>query len=123
MKKLIYIAEDEIAYSKVYKSKLEAEGFDVVAITEGDKVLPELHKKLPDLLVLDLVMPGANGFEILEAIRGDAKLKSLNVIVASNLSQEIDLEKAKKYGVKNFFVKADVYVSEMVKNIKEALGD
>lgn len=120
-KKLIYVAEDDLAYARVYKSKLEDEGFEVVVITEAEKLLATLKKKLPDLLVLDLVMPEKNGFEILKEIRDDRRIKDLRVVVASNLSQESDKEKVKKYGVVDFFVKADLSVSEMVEKIKTSL--
>ncbi|MFH1253113.1 MAG: response regulator [Candidatus Uhrbacteria bacterium] len=120
-KKLIYVAEDDLAYSRVYKSKLESEGFDVVIIVEGEKVIPALKKKRPDLLVLDLIMPGKNGFEILQEIRASQKLKNLKVIIASNLSQESDQDRAKKFGITDFFVKADVSVMEMVAKIKNSL--
>lgn len=120
-KKLIYVVEDDLAYSRVYKSKLESEGFVVVLITEGEKVMSFLRKKRPDLLVLDLVMPGKNGFEILKDIRADKKLKNLKVVVASNLSQETDKERAKQYEISDFFVKADISVSEMVEKIKNSL--
>lgn len=119
-KKLIYVAEDDLAYSRVYKSKLESEGYEVVVITDGEEIMKELRKKQPDLLVLDLIMPGKNGFEILKEIRTDKKLKDLKVVVASNLSQETDQERARKFGISSFFVKADVSVSEMVVKIKNS---
>lgn len=122
-KKLICVVEDDAAYSRVYKSKLESEGFGVEIITEGEKVMASLRKKRPDLLVLDLVMPGKNGFEVLKEIRADKKFKNLKVIIASNLSQESDREKAGRLGVSDFFVKADISVSEMVEKIKAGLKE
>lgn len=115
------MAEDELPYASVYKSKLENESYDVVIILDGAEVMEELRKKKPDLLILDLVLPGKDGFEILKEIRADANLKDLVVVVASNLSQESDKEKIQHYGVAHYFVKSDISISEMVAIIKSEL--
>lgn len=120
-KKFIFIAEDDKAYGKVYKSKLENEGYEVEVVEQGDRVVPELKKRKPDLVILDLLMPEKNGFEVLEEIRQDASLRDLKVVVASNLSQEIDQEKVKKLGVVDYFIKSDISIFELTEKIKGLL--
>lgn len=120
-KKPILIIEDDKAYANVYKIKLESEGYEVVVAYDGDAGLQELRKRKFDLLVLDLVMPGKNGFELLAEIRADSALKDTKVLVATNLSQDVDKEKAKKFGA-DYFVKSDISIHEMVEKIKNTLA-
>lgn len=120
-RKFILIAEDDKAYGNVYKAKLTSEGYDIVLVDSGDAVIPELRRRRPDLLLLDLVMPEKNGFEVLEEMRADPALCDIRVLVASNLSQDIDQEKAKKFGVADYFVKSDISITEMVEKIKKVL--
>src|SRR5476649_2440288 len=103
-KKFILIAEDDKAYVSVYKAKLERDGYEVAVVEQGDLVVPELKKRKPDLLILDLMLPQKTGFEILEELRGISSLKDLKVVVSSNLSQEIDKDKVKKLGVTDYFI-------------------
>lgn len=122
-KKFIFIAEDDKAYVSVYKAKLENEGYEVMIVERGDLVIPELHKRIPDLLILDLVLPQKTGFAILKELRADAELKDIKVLVASNLSQEADKAKIKKLGVLDYFIKSDISIFELVDKIKKALAD
>lgn len=121
-KKYIVIAEDTGAYANVYKNKLEEAGFTVAVVSEGDKVIPSLKKRAPDLLVLDMIMPNMTGFEILDAMRSDDALKNIRVVVASNLSQDIDKNKANEYGIIDYFVKSDISVADLVANVKNIVG-
>lgn len=120
-KPYIAIAEDDKAYGRVYKNKLEAEGFEITLITTGDKVIPTLLQRKPDLLLLDLIMPGMTGFDVLEQLRTTPELQDVRVIVASNLSQDIDKEKVAKYSVYDYFVKSDVSILEVIDRIRAAL--
>ena len=117
----IAIAEDDKAYGRVYKNKLEAEGFEVTLITTGDRVIPTLLEQKPELLLLDLIMPGMTGFDVLQQLRSMPELQDLRVIVASNLSQDIDKEKVAKYNVYDYFVKSDVSILEVIDRIRAAL--
>lgn len=120
-KPYIVIAEDDKAYGRVYTNKLAAEGFEVKLIPTGDKVIAGLLERKPELLLLDLIMPGLTGFEVLQQIRENDQLKDLRVIVASNLSQDIDKEKVAKYNVYDYFVKSDVSIIEVIERIRAAL--
>ncbi|MDQ3076045.1 MAG: response regulator [bacterium] len=122
-KKYILIAEDDQAYGKVYHAKLVSAGYEVVVIANGGLVIPEILKRTPDLLVLDLMMPDKSGFQVLEEIRANADLLDLKVIVASNLSQEMDIEKVRKFKVVDYFIKSDISLGEMVDKIGKAISN
>jgi DNA-binding response OmpR family regulator len=119
-KPYIVIAEDDKAYGRVYVNKLAAEGYEVTLVDNGAKVLSTLQARKPNLLILDLIMPGLDGFGVLEQIRSTPELKDLRVIVASNLSQDIDKAKVAKYQVYDYFVKSDISISEVIARIQKA---
>lgn len=120
-KPYIVIAEDDKAYGRVYLNKFKAEGFDVTLVVNGSEVVPTLLKRRPQLLLLDLIMPGKDGFGVLEELRSTPELKDLRVIVASNLSQDIDKAKVSKYEVYDYFVKSDVSIVEVIERVQAAL--
>ncbi|MBI2577958.1 MAG: response regulator [Candidatus Wildermuthbacteria bacterium] len=120
-KKTILVVEDDTAYANVYRRKLSKEGYDVVIEGNGDKALGVVREKKPDLILLDLVMPGKNGFEVLQEIRSHKEFDNIKIIVASNLSQDIDIEKAKHAGADDYFIKSNVSVPEMIQKVKNTL--
>lgn len=120
-KPYIVVAEDDKSYGRVYFNKLTAEGYDITLVNNGAQVVPTLLARKPQLLVLDLIMPGLDGFGVLEKIRSTPELQDLRVLVASNLSQEIDRAKVAKYNVYGYFIKSDSSINEVIDNIKKAL--
>jgi DNA-binding response OmpR family regulator len=102
--KKILIAEDELPLSKALQLKLSKQGYNVVPAYDGQEAFDKLSKEKFDLLLLDLVMPKKDGFELLKDLQAN-KIK-VPVIVTSNLGQEEDVNKTKQYGVKGYLVKA-----------------
>lgn len=121
-KKTILVVEDDTAYANVYMRKLSKEGYNVVIEGNGDKAMGRVREKKPDLILLDLVMPGKNGFEVLQEIRSHKEFDGIKIIVASNLSQDIDIEKAKHAGADDYFIKSNVSVPEMIQKVKTVLS-
>lgn len=121
MKKIL-VAEDDRILANTYKIKLTLEEFDVKIATDGQEALEILTSFTPDIIVLDLVMPKKDGFAVLEEIKKDPKLKSIPVIVASNLGQHEDLERAKALGAADYLIKADMSMSGLVQKIKSYLA-
>lgn len=117
--KVLLIAEDEKSLARVLSLKLNSVGFKTVIVFDGEEALAALNKQPFDLIILDLVLPKKDGFYVL------SELKKLGiktpVIVASNLSQKEDVEKAKNLGVADYFVKSDVNLVEMVNRVKQYL--
>lgn len=120
-KKVILIVEDEKFLSNILKSKLEREGFSVLQAFDGEEGFAMAGKERPSLIVLDLVMPKVSGFEFLERMSMDPQMKGIPVIVASNLGQDSDIQKAKSLGAADYFVKAQASVDELVKIFKKAI--
>lgn len=119
MSKKILIAEDERPIANALFNKLKSEGFYVVMVANGQEAIEAMKKEKFNLILLDLMMPIIDGFGVLTKMKEEGNLTS--VIVLSNLGQEIDIEKAKALGAKDYFVKADTPIKEIVKKINAAL--
>ena len=117
----ILVIEDDIAYANVYQRKLTKEGYEVQIQPDGAKAMETVRSFRPNLILLDLVLPGKTGFEILQELRSDTEFNSIKIIVASNLSQNVDVEKAKGSGADDYFIKSNVSVPEMIQKVKSAL--
>jgi len=115
------IIEDDKFLSLVLKGRLEREGFEVFQAFDGNEALEILKKDIPDLILLDLIMPNMSGFEILEFLRSDPQYSSIPVVVVSNLGQESDIEKAKNLGVIEYYVKVRTSIDNLILNIKSLL--
>jgi len=120
--KTILLVEDNVFLSNLLKLKLEKEGFKVIQVFEGGKVTKEfLSTQKVDLILLDIILPDKNGFEILKEIKKDPALTKIPVIVLSNLGQEEDILKGKKLGVNDYFIKAKDPIETIIKKIKTLL--
>lgn len=118
----IVIAEDEGALSGVLQSKLTRHGYRVVVASDGIEALAAVKSEHPKLVLLDLIMPNMNGFQVLEAIRADAMLAKTPVVVFSNLNQEEDRVRAKSLGAADFWVKSDMGIADVVAKVGVLLG-
>ena len=120
-KPTILLVEDDPFLSSVLRMKLEKELFKVVRAADGDEALNFLTEQgvKPDLILLDLILPKKNGFEVLETIRQDPLLEKLPVIIISNLGQPSDIERGKALGVIDYFIKARLSVEELVNKVKK----
>ncbi len=117
--KKVLVVEDEKPLARALELKLSHSGFAVLVAGDGQMALDLLKKEKVDLILLDLVMPKIGGFEFLEKMT--AIKKKTPIFVTSNLSQKEDLERAKKHGIKNYFVKSDVNINEIVNAVKKFL--
>ena len=120
-KPTILLIEDDPFLSSVLRMKLEKESFKVIRAADGDEALNFLTEQgvKPDLILLDLILPKKNGFEVLETIRQDPLLEKLPVIIISNLGQPSDIERGKALGVIDYFIKARLSVEELVNKVKK----
>jgi len=119
-KQKIFLIEDDLFLSMLLKTRLEKENYEVIVAHSGDEALELLRDHKPRLILLDIILPGKSGFEILEELRADPQLKdkvSIPVVVISNLGQETDMERAHSLGVIDYFVKARISIDELVKRV------
>lgn len=117
--KKILIVEDEKPLAHALELKMTHEGYDVHVAGNGDEGLKEATTGKYDLILLDLIMPGVDGFTILKELQN--KKSHTKVIVLSNLGQDEDRKKAAELGAKDYLVKANVPLSDIVKVVKSAL--
>lgn len=120
--KYVLIVEDDPFYSNIYKTKIEKEGLAAMLAGDGDKAIKIAKEKKPTLVVLDLIMPGKDGFQTLEELKKDEGLKDVPVIVLSNLSQEEDMKRVMDLGAKEYIIKSNVPINDLVAKIKGYLA-
>ncbi len=120
-KDIILIIEDDQFLQKIYSNKLHAEGFGVSQAAEGNEGLRKVKDEKPDLIILDLILPGKNGFDILAEIKGNDTTKEIPVIILSNLGQDKDIKRGLEMGAVDYFVKTDIKLSEVLGKVREHL--
>jgi DNA-binding response OmpR family regulator len=101
----VLIAEDDLHIVELLTFVLEREGYAVAAAVDGEAAIDHLRRDPPDLLILDVMLPRLNGFEVLKTIRADAKLKDLPVIVLTAKGQTQDRRTAEELGIDEFMTK------------------
>ena len=121
MQKVVLIVEDDLNLQRITKSVVESLGYQSIIAMNGEQALDKFKEKLPDLILLDIVMPLKSGFEFLEIIRIKEK-SNVPVIILSNLSESQDIEKGKTLGVIDYIVKSDLTLEDIKRKIKNILN-
>ncbi len=121
--KIILVAEDDQFLRELICRKLAQEGFYVIPTKDGQEAIDSIHERKPSVILLDIIMPFKNGFDVLQDIRNstDKKIKNIPVILLTNLDQDPDFEKGKKLGATDYLVKASLTTDQIVSKIKEHL--
>lgn len=117
----ILIIEDDKFLLKLYANRLKRDGFDVFGSLTGEEGLSRIQTDKPDLIILDLVLPKKNGFEVLSEIRLNTHTKNIPVIILTNLGQESDVQRGMALGADAYLVKTDFSVSQLPAIVKENL--
>ncbi len=112
-KKILWVEDDKLLGS-ILSKKIESSGYTLLKATDGDQALAFLEKEVPDIIILDISLPGMNGLDILQQIKMDEKERKVPVLILSNLNRQSDIEKAKLLGADKFIVKAAVSLDEIV---------
>jgi len=120
MKKVLII-EDDSFLQGLEAGKLEKEGYKVITASTGEEAMKKINEPDIDVILLDLILPDFDGFEILKKIRTIETLKNIPVIVFSNLSEEKAINKSKELGATNFMVKSNFTLDELIKHINSIL--
>ena len=123
MAKTILIIEDDNFLQGLEATKLKKEGYDILNASNGEEALKIVEeKKKIDLILLDLLLPGVDGYMVLEKIRQEKTFLTIPVIVFSNLSEEKDIKRATKLGISEFMVKSNFTLDELSKKVKDLIG-
>lgn len=121
MKKKILLVEDDSFLSSLAARALDEAGYEVELATDAEKAMEYLSKGTPDLILLDLVLPGMNGFEFLEKIKKEEKTKSIPVVILSNLGSKEEIEQGFRLGAHSYLIKSHILLDDLVKRIDEVI--
>lgn len=116
-KKILFV-EDDDALASVYLTRLEAEGFEVKRVANGEDALQAALAYHPDLVLLDVMMPKVSGFDVLDILRNTPETTNLKIVMLTALSQEADKQRAAALGVDDYLVKSQVVIADVVSRIK-----
>ncbi len=119
-KKKIFLVEDDGFMIKILADKIRRSGFEVETADDGEKGLKKLETYKPDLILLDLIMPRIDGYEMLHRLK-ESQWKDIPVIALSNLGQKEEIDHAMELGAKGFMVKANFTTSEIIEKINSIL--
>lgn len=122
MAKKILIIEDDTFLQSLAAAKLTKVGYDVAVASDSTAADKELEKATPDFILLDLVLPGVDGYGILKKIRENDKTKVTPVIIFSNLAEDKDIIKAKELGATDFMIKSNFTLDELADKINSLIG-
>ncbi|TSC67911.1 MAG: response regulator containing a CheY-like receiver domain and a GGDEF domain [Parcubacteria group bacterium Gr01-1014_72] len=119
-KKIMWVEDDKFL-SDIIARRLSTEGCILFHASEGEEALKTIEKEKPDIILLDILLSGIDGFEVLKRLKENPKMKSIPVIILSNLGQKSDIEKGQVLGAERFLVKATVTLDEIVGDISAVL--
>ncbi len=120
--KRILLAEDDRFLRKAATTALRRRGYDVLNAADGQQALAIAREQAPDVILLDLIMPKVQGFEVLRALKADPATQGIPVLVLTNLSQDSDRAAALEGGAREYLVKANLSLDELVAAVDRALG-
>jgi CheY-like chemotaxis protein len=119
----IFVVEDDEILASLAVSKFTKAGYTVTHASDGKECLQLLTSgKIPDLILLDIIMPEVNGFDVLRALKREARFKNIPVVIFSNYAQDQDLDTARSLGAVEFLVKSKMTLKEVVDRVGEILG-
>jgi DNA-binding response OmpR family regulator len=121
MPKNILVVEDDKILRELISQKLEKENYKISAAIDGEEGLKKVKEEKPDIVLLDLILPGIDGFEVLERIKQDPEINKIPVVILSNLGQKEEIEKGLKLGATDYLIKAHFTLSEIVEKVKTIL--
>ncbi len=121
MSKKILLIEDDNFLVEMYKIKFEKEGYKVATALNGDEGINQARKEKPDLILLDLVLPEKDGYEVLEVLKKDEQTKAIPVIILSNLGQNGEVKKGKEKGAEDYLIKANFTPRQLMDKVKKKM--
>jgi DNA-binding response OmpR family regulator len=116
-KKTVFLVEDDSFVSDIYSMKLNEEGFNVVLARNGMEALKKLEELVPDIILLDIIMPYVSGLEVLQKIKSKENLKKIPVILLTNVSEKEKIEEALGIGANDYLIKSHFTPSEVLAKI------
>jgi DNA-binding response OmpR family regulator len=122
MKKILLVEDDQFIY-EMYINKLQSEGFEVFLAKDGQEAIVKTTETKPDLVLLDIVLPKKDGYEVLNEIKKNPDLSEVKVVMLTNLGQPDEIEKGMQSKADAYLIKAHLTPSQIVEKVKEMLGE
>lgn len=119
--KILFVDDDNFL-RKVYKSELSEQGYEVILAADGEEGLEKAQISDPDLIILDMIMPQKNGFEVLMELQNNPATKNIPVLILSNLGQEDDIKKGLDLGAVDYLVKDNITLATIVEKVSHYLN-
>ncbi len=120
--KIVLIVEDDEVLLRALYLQLKNSGYSLSSATDGDTAISVAQKIKPDIILLDLILPKKDGFEVLRILKSDQTLKDIPVLVLSNLGSDADIKRAKDLGAIDYFVKSSTKLEDINNKINNYLG-
>jgi DNA-binding NarL/FixJ family response regulator len=121
MKKILLIDDDEV-FLKTVKDSLEAKSYEVITAKDGREGLQVTKKEIPDLILVDVLMPNIGGMDFLKIIKADKELKTIPVLIISNFTSMNYVEEGIKLGARGYIIKSDESLKTMIDTIESIIG-
>ena len=118
----IIIVEDDPVLQKTLEEYLTADGFEVFCAGDGEEGLRIIRKEIPDLVLLDVILPKMDGYEVIKAVKSGEKTKQIPVVLLTNLGGVRDVEKALELGATTYLIKSDYKLEEVVKKVRDIIA-
>jgi twitching motility two-component system response regulator PilH len=118
----VLLAEDDRFLRKAAEAMLRRQGFVVRVAVDGEEALEAVQQECPDLVLLDLIMPTMQGFQVLESLKADPETAHVPVIVLSNLGQDADVARAMAGGAAAYFIKSNTSLANLVEQVRTVLA-
>lgn len=120
--KVVLLVDDDLTLREMYGERLKVEGFEIVQANNGEEALQKAKEIHPNVILLDIMMPKINGFDVLKQLKEDPGLKDIPVIILTALIQDVDRMQGKKLGAADYVVKSETMPGEVIAKIKGVLG-
>ncbi|EKD53585.1 MAG: response regulator protein [uncultured bacterium] len=120
-KKKVMIVEDDAVLVNALTLALEDEGYDISVATDGEEAEKMILKEVPDLILLDLLLPIKSGFEVLKVVRANPDTKNVSVVILTNFEQETSVDEGMRLGAKDYIVKANIDIKDIPVIVKKYL--
>ncbi len=120
--KKVVLVEDDSLMSSILAAHLIKEGFTIVSVTNGTQAFERIQAEQPSIVLLDIVLPGVGGFDILQKLKQEQSTKSIPVLILSNLGSKEEIQRGMELGAEAYLVKANSMVEEITKKVREILS-
>ena len=116
MKKIVLVEDDPLLID-IYTTRFQEMGFEIIVVEHGEKAVEKIRKEKPALVILDIVLPHQDGWEILRTLKTDKELEGIQIIILSNLGQKKEVEKGLRLGAARYLIKAHHTPTQVVKEV------